>query len=171
LGAFAAILLAALSAGYYFSVYLPARDARLDAERRLEKSKVNSAAQAEQIRLEAQRQAEQARISAEQQELERRRQEEKLAVQRRYRICVDGAVSNYEAVWAAECKRLGEKSIKDHANCVSKGETKKELCDLMYIRCDASGNCTLPRAIAADLESDLNGRRDLCLQEAKIGLQ
>ena len=44
------LLLAAGSVGYYFAVYLPARDAKLDDDRRLERANADLARQAEEAR-------------------------------------------------------------------------------------------------------------------------
>jgi hypothetical protein len=49
---------------------------------------------------------------SEQRALEERQAAEKAASQVRYQACLSGANNNYEALWAAACKRLGEQSRK-----------------------------------------------------------
>ena len=58
------ILVAAGSVGYYYAVYLPARDASLDRERQLEKAHTEFARQAEAARIQAEKEAAERRAPA-----------------------------------------------------------------------------------------------------------
>jgi hypothetical protein len=149
----ASVLLASSSVGYYYLLYLPRRDAQLDVERAFERARADALQ----------------RMFSEQRALEERQSAEKAAAQMRYQTCLNGANTNYQAVRAAACKRLGEQSRRDHDDCVSKN-LGKSFCDVTYAIRDASPNCTLPREISTDFDADADKARDRCLQENRAGL-
>jgi hypothetical protein len=155
----AAVLLASSSVGYYYLVYLPRRDARLDLERATERE-----------RADAEKRAERERALSEQRAIERRQSAEKAAAQIRYDTCLTRAYDMYDASWTAACKRLGEKRLKDHHDCM-RNELGRTFCDSTYDIREVSPNCALPRVIATELKADLEKGRDRCLQENKSGLQ
>ncbi len=172
----ASVLLASSSAGYYYVVCLPRRDAQLDVERMLERARADDEKRAERERADDEKRAERERILSEQRELEQRQSAEKAAAQIRYQTCLSRASNNYEASWAAACKRVGDPYnslvAKNLADCISKGQMSKKECDLIYKHFeDASPSCALPRVIATDLNADLGKARDRCLQENRAGLQ
>jgi hypothetical protein len=142
----AGVLLASSSIAYYYVVYLPDRDARIDA---------NNAA-AEQRRAEEKAAAEQRHL------------EEQLDAQVRYKECLNNAQEVYSATWAASCKRIAQDDLKEHASCISIGLTKQQ-CDAAHNH-DPSPNCALPHATAQSIEASLNKARELCLQASKAGL-
>jgi hypothetical protein len=149
----ASALLASFSVGYYYLVYLPRRDAQLDAERAFERARADALQ----------------RMFSEQRASEERQAAEKAASPVRYQACLSGANNNYEALWAAACKRLGEQSRKEHDDCTSKN-LGRQFCDVTYAIRDASPKCTLPPEIATDFDADVQKARDRCLQENRSGL-
>jgi hypothetical protein len=82
------VLLVSSSVGYYYLVYLPARDAQIDFERVLESARIDAAKRAEQERALLQQQAIEQRVSA-----------EKAATQFRYDACLSSAGRQYDASW------------------------------------------------------------------------
>jgi hypothetical protein len=150
------LLGAAVSVGYYYSVYLPRRDIGLDNERRLEK------AHAEFVRKLAEERDDAERLAAEQ-----RQAQEKAAAQVNYEACINRGNAVYNVTWASNCKRLADEARKNRASCTSIPST----CDLIYPARDAGPNCALPHSLADSLNADLNRGMDRCLQENKAGLQ
>lgn len=146
----AGVLLASSSVAYYYVIYLPDRDARIDAN--------NGAAE--------QRRAEE-KAAAEQ-----RRSDEQVDAQMRYDRGIRQAQETYDATWASNCRLKGQSAAQRHTNCIVNG-ADKELCDKMYDRerlVDSSPNCSLPSSIAESLDASLNKARDRCLQASKAGL-
>lgn len=156
--------------GYYYSAYLPARDAQLDRDRKLEAARAEYARQAEQARLTAARQESEARAAAEKQEADERLAAAREAVQRRYRTCVSNAEANYSANWTQACRRISEKTAKDYKDCLAQG-TAKSTCDQVYSERSASPDCSLPRALGNDISEVLDKTRARCLEESRAGLQ
>jgi hypothetical protein len=173
----AAVLLGSLSAAHYYLVYLPDRDARLDAERRQDEhdrqERAEAQRRAEQERAEAQRRFEQEQVLSQRRALEQRQSAEKAAMQTRYKECISRAEHTYTATWASNCKDIGEKAnlevFRRRANCGTVS-TKAE-CESWHPLQDTSPNCLLPRVIATDLSAALEKMRDRCMQESKSGLQ
>lgn len=162
----ASLLLASSGIGYYYAVYLPRRDAQLDNEL------------LEKIRAYADQRAEQAQLASEQPEMEQRQSAEKVATEMEkaaaetgYQTCLNSASVTHDASWAAECKRLAEKAVEGHAECLSRSKLSQGYCDTAYRTRDASPNCTLPLAIATSLDGDLNRARNRCLQERNAALR
>ncbi|CCD86701.1 protein of unknown function [Bradyrhizobium sp. ORS 285] len=147
---------AAGSVGYYYSVYLPARDAQIDAERRLDRVRAEMGQKAAADRAEAERLAS-----------EQRQAEEKVAAQANYEACVNRAYGDYNFNWASNCKRIAETNRKKRASCTYPPST----CDSLYADRDAGPNCALPREIAASLNSDVERSKDRCVTLNKAGLQ
>ena len=148
LSVIAAVLFASASVGYYFLVYVPQRDGRLDALRIEEKQRADAAKQAKD----------------EQQVVDQ------AAAQTRYQSCVNLAELNYHTMWAAGCKRTAEETAASHAHCLAQQYADKANCDSWYRPRDPSPNCALPRTAASDINAVLDKARSLCLQESKAGL-
>ena len=155
-----ALLLAASGVGYYYGVYLPRRDAQLDQERALE-----------QARTEVEKRATRERLAAEQKQSAQRQAELKAGAESRYQTCLSSASASHDESWAAECRRLADKAVQDHADCLSKSRLSKEYCDTAYRARDGSANCALPLKVAADLDGGLTKARNRCAQERKAALQ
>jgi hypothetical protein len=161
----ASVLFASSSAGYYYLVYLPHRDAQFEPERVLERLRAAAQKRAEQEQLLFEQQASEQR-AAEQQALEERQALEKAD---RYQACLSRATENYNASRLTACNRPQEKIIKDHDDCIKLGFTKK-VCDMAHVVREASPNCSLPRAVALALDADVEKARDRCLEEDGLGL-
>ena len=156
----ASVLFASFSVGYYYLSYLPHRDARLEPERVLEG-----------LRAAAQKRAERERLLLEQQISEQRALEQQAAEQRqllekadRYQACLSHATDGYNESRIAACNRLQEKVIRDHDNCIRLGFRKK-VCDLAHVVREPSPNCTLPQAVANNLDADAEKARSRCLED------
>ena len=156
----ASLLVASTGVGYYYAVYLPRRDAELDNERVLEATLSY-----------AQKRAAQEQALAQQRELQQRQAAKKAAAETRYQSCLNSASATHDASWTAACKRLAEKAIEDHADCLTKSKLSQGYCDAAYRMRDASPNCVLPVAIATDLDGGLTMARRRCLQEREAALQ
>jgi hypothetical protein len=150
------LLGAGASVGYYYSAYLPARDAKLDNERRLE------TAHAEFARKVAEEHADAERSAAED-----RQARERAAVQASYDACINRVVAGYNASWASNCKRLADQARKSRAGCTGTAES----CDLIFPARDAGPDCALPPNLASSLDTQVDRDKDRCLQESRAGLQ
>jgi hypothetical protein len=160
LGVVASLLIASSGVGYYYAVYLPGRDARLQDEQ----------ATVELLAY-GQKRAKQVRSAVEQQQIEQRQAAQKARAGVRYQSCLDGALARHDASWSAACKRLAEQALQDHANCLAKSNLSRVYCDTAYRTRDGSAHCTLPVEAAADLDGDLNATRARCLRERDAALR
>ena len=160
LSVIASLSLASSGIGYYYAVYLPRRDAELENERALEKTRAY-----------AQKRAEQVKVAADQQVSARRQAMGTAVAELRYQACLNSAGAAHDVAWAAECKRIAEKALQDHANCLAKSKLSRGYCDAAYQNRDGSPTCTLPVATASDLDGGLNKARNRCLQERQAALE
>ncbi len=156
----AALLPAAAGVGYYYGVHVPQRHA--------ERDQVRALAQTEAY---AQKRAAQLRFASERQEAEQRRAAAKAAAEARYQTCLLTADSTHDASWAAECKRMADKVVADHADCLSKPKLSPGYCDAAYRMRDGSSNCILPVAIASDLDGGRSRARNRCMREREAALR
>jgi hypothetical protein len=152
----ASLLVAAGSIGYYYSIYLPNRDAHLDGERRLEKLRAEFARKSADERARAEREAAEQKLAL-----------EKAETQARYESCIDREQRSYDLNWASTCKRLAEKARKDRASCNLPPAT----CDSIHPARDPTAACALPQSLASTVNADLERGKNRCLQESKAGLQ
>jgi hypothetical protein len=166
---FSVALGAAGSVGYYYSIYLPARDAQLDRDRKLEAVRAEYSRQAEQARLAAEKREAEDRLSAEKREAEERQAAAGEAVQLRYRTCIRIAEGNYSATWTQQCKKISDRASKDYKDCLSKGTFDKATCDTLYSERDASPDCALPRTIGTDISDILDKARRAFLDPSRLG--
>jgi hypothetical protein len=160
LGVAALITLAAGGAGYYYGVYVPAREARMAHKRQLEQERVDAAARAAVAQLLAEQKASQQRVAAAQ-----------AAAQDRYQACLAGASAGHDAAWAAACQRRADQAQTERADCLANDQLPRTYCDSSYPPRDASSHCTLPADISSPLDADLASARDRCLQESKATVQ
>ena len=154
------VALASSGAGYYRAIYVPERDAAL-AQQRVE----------DETRAYAQVRAAQVRHEAEQHELEQRRATAKVAAESRYQTCLSGAGVTHDTSWAAECKRIADKVVEDRASCLAKSNMPQGYCAAVYRIRDGSPDCTLPVAIAADLDGSLTTARNRCQREREAAVR
>jgi len=164
LSVIASVLFASSSVGYYYLSYLPRRDAQFEPQRALE-----------QLRAAAQKRAEQEQLLLQQQVAEQRALEQQAEEQRqlrekadRYLACLRQVTDSYNESRIAACNRLQEKVIKDRDNCIRLGFRKK-VCDLAHVVRGPSPDCSLPPAIATNLDTDAQKARDRCLEENRAG--
>lgn len=155
-----ALLVAASSIAYYYTVYLPDRDARLDQERALE-----------QARAVGDKRAKEEQLAFQQKQTEERRAVAKTGADSRYQACVDSASAAHDASWAAACKRLAEKAMQDHADCLAKSKLSQQYCDAVYRATDGSPNCRLPVKVATEIDGGLTNARNRCTAERNAALQ
>jgi membrane protein involved in colicin uptake len=141
-------------------VYLPRRDAQLENERRQEKAQAD-----------AQKRVAQERSLAERKKAEQRQAETKASAEAHYQTCLNKANMTHESSWAAECKRLAEKALADHSECLTKPKLPKGYCDAAYRLRDASPGCVLPQKVATGLDGDLSEARNRCQRERRAALQ
>lgn len=160
LSVIASLLIAASGVAYYYALYLPDRDARLERERA-----------SEQLLEYGEKRAEAERAAVEQRQLAEQRAAEKAAVGVRYRNCLDEARARHEAAWAAACKRLAAQAAQDHANCLATSNLSQVYCDAAYRARDGSTDCTLPVEVATDIDGDLTADRNRCLRQRDATLQ
>jgi hypothetical protein len=154
------LLLASSGVGFYYAVYLPRRDAQLENERRQEKAQAD-----------AQKRVAQERSLAERKKAEQRQAETKASAEAHYQTCLNKANMTHESSWAAECKRLAEKALADHSECLTKPKLPKGYCDAAYGLRDASPGCVLPQKVATGLDGDLSEARNRCQRERRAALQ
>lgn len=107
----------------------------------------------------------QERLLAQQQEQEQHQLAATAAAQVRYQACLSSAGAARAASWAAECKRLADKTEQDHADCLDKLNLPKTYCDASYPARDAAANCTLPDQVATVLNAALAQARNRCVRE------
>jgi len=161
------VILASLSVGYYYVLYLPHRDAQLDIERKMERARADDLLHAEQERV----LAEQERARSDQRALEQRQLAEKAAIKLSYDNCLLDAEGDYSNAWAAKCNALREVLAKQHADCIADRFMTKAICDESHKVPDASASCKLPHTIAVDVQDSWDKARNRCLQESIAGVQ
>ncbi|QDF38267.1 hypothetical protein FJN17_12190 [Bradyrhizobium symbiodeficiens] len=150
------LLGAAGSVGYYYAVYLPARDVQLDNDRRLDKARAEIAKRAAEERAQQERDA-----------TEQRRAAERAVAQAGYETCISRAEAVYNATWASNCKSVAERVRKQRSAC----NLAPTACDSIYPATDAGPNCSLPTSLASSINANLQQGKERCLQESKAGLQ
>ena len=155
-----ALLLASSGTGYYYAVYLPARDAQRN-EQRL----------AESLHAYGRHRAEAARAVAEQRHKEQRLAADKAAAESRYEACLTGASATHDAAWSEACKRLADQALEDRGNCLANKKLPQGYCSAAYRARDASPHCVLPAKISTGLDGDLSLARRRCLQQRDAALQ
>ena len=156
----AALLVASSGVAYYYAVYLPRRDVRLEQERAFA-----------QARAVEEKHAKQQQLAFEQKQAQQHQAEVKAGADTRYQTCVDAASAAHDTTWAAECKRLAAKAQQDHAGCLAKAKLSQQYCDTAYRSRDGSSNCTLPLKVATELDGGLIRARNRCAQERNAALQ
>ncbi len=159
-GIVSSVVLASSSVGYYRAVYVPQRNAAAVQQRVLDETLAYAQVRAAQVRREA-----------EQRELEQRRATEKAAAETRYQTCLSGAGASHNSSWAAECKRIADKAVEDRASCLARSNMPQGYCAAVYRTRDGSPGCTLPVALAADLDGGLTIARNRCLREREAALR
>ena len=159
LGIIASVALASSGAGYYRAIYVPERDAAL-VQQRVE----------DETRAYAQVRAAQLRHEAEQHELEQRRATAKVAAESRYQTCLSGAGVTHDTSWAAECKRITDK-VSSRASRLAESNMPQGHSPRSTESATDPPDCTLPVAIAADLDGGLTIARNRCQREREAAVR
>ena len=137
-----AFLIAGVSVGYYFLVYVPAKDARAQA-----------AATAAAANATAQQ-------AASQQAATRRAAN--------YNSCLAAADTAYHADWNSNCATRSQQREADFNRCVGGFLSESDCRDQNpYI---PPTDCQLPTVVADSINGELKDAKDRCLQQAKDGL-
>jgi hypothetical protein len=159
-----AVALAATSVSYYYVIYLPGRDAAIEARRASERAAEIAEADRQQRLAEAERK----RRAAEKETIEF---VHKAGVQARYERCIANSESLYSVRWDGTCERVEEMRRKNYAQCMSNPVMGKPFCENTYGESSPSKNCRLPTGLAKDLGADLEQSRNRCFQEFQAGLE
>jgi hypothetical protein len=125
-----AFLIAAASVGYYFVVYLPDRDARLDAELRMEKARTELARKAEEERLRSEKEAAELKATTDRE-----------TIKANYDQCLRLARANYDYNWGLNCKQVSDRNRKSRTDCQSSASSKEVAasCDRIFPQIDPNG--------------------------------
>lgn len=160
LGIVASLLIAASGVAYYYVLYLPGRDARLEQEHA-----------SEQLMAYGQMRAQEVRSAVERQQADQHQAVERAQASVRFQTCLEAARARHDAAWATACKHLAEQAVREHAGCLTKSNLSQVYCDAAYRMRDGSADCTLPVEAATDLDGELNAARNRCLRERNAALQ
>lgn len=139
------------SIAYYYLIYLPHRDATIDAERKAREIEVKNS----RLQEERSRAAEKLRI-----------QNEKDLAINRYELCKIGASTNYNGDWDNTCAQFAEEDAKAQARCKINNEVSYCI-DKFKIR--PSKDCTLPQITADRFQKRVDEAKTRCLQEFQAG--
>ena len=158
----AAVITASAGVTYYYAIYLPQRDAALDAQRALD-AEYASRLQAEYAnRLLAEQEM---RAAAEKMGVERLKQQ----ISSRYQSCLRAATANYAATWEGNCTRINKAARKSYDDCVS--GLPKLACEKLYPVSTTAETCSLPTKLAETLNTDLENEKNRCLKEYQLGMR
>lgn len=147
-----ALCIGSASISYYYLIYLPQRDAILDARRQLDLKQIEDAKARE----------ERARVAK-----ERQLEKDKFEISNRYDLCKLGAATNYSDEWDSNCARLSTAGKKSRADCLKMG-TAQNVCESIHPT-RPEKECSLPKDIAESLERRLEAARQRCFQEFQAG--
>ena len=150
----ASVITASAGVTYYYAVYLPQRDAALDAQRALDADYAN--------RLKAEQEM---RVAAEKLAAEKLKQQ----ISARYQSCLRIATANYTATWEGNCTRITKANRKNYDDCMS--GLPKLACDQFYPVSNGSESCSLPTKLAETLNADLENEKNRCLKEYQLGMR
>jgi hypothetical protein len=150
-----AVAVVSTAVAYHYVIYVPQRDAALDAERLSEAARTNKA-QAEQEN----------RVAAEKYQADQLKQ----LVSIRYENCNRAATANYSVNWDSNCARINQQERANYSDCISKQASTKESCDFLFKVTTKPENCALPKALGDSLNRDLELSKDRCLREFQLGM-
>ena len=160
-----AVAIVSTAVAYHYVIYIPQRDAILDAERRAEAERIRKAKAEEQERAAMQLAEKERREAAGKYEADQLKQQ----ISARYERCNLSASVNYNTNWNSNCARVNELQRSQYNDCLSSKLLTKEQCDTYHKITTKAENCALPRAIADSLNSDLARDKDRCLKEFQLG--
>jgi hypothetical protein len=137
-----AFLIAGVSIGYYFLVYVPAKDARTQAA--ASAAAANATAQA----------------AASQQVAARRAAN--------YNSCLASVDTTYHADWNSNCATRSQQREADYNRCLGGFLSESDCRDQNPFI--PPTDCQLPTTVADSVNAELKDGKDRCLQQAKDGL-
>ena len=141
-----AFLIAGVSVGYYFLVYVPGKDARAQAAATAAAANAKATASAQ--------------AAASQQAAAKRTAN--------YNSCLASADATYHADWDGNCATRSQQREADFNRCAGGFLSDSECRETNpYI---PPADCQLPSTIADSLNGELRDAKDRCLQQAKDGL-
>jgi hypothetical protein len=141
-----AFLIAGVSVGYYFLVYVPGKDARAQAAATAAAANATATASAQ--------------AAASQQAAAKRTAN--------YNSCLSAAEATYHADWNGNCATRSQQREADFNRCAGGFLSDSECRETNpYI---SPVDCQLPSTIADSLNGELKDAKDRCLQQAKDGL-
>lgn len=154
------VLAASSGVGYYFGVYLPRRDARIEADQFAEKRRTERA-----------RQDALDRATAAQREAEARQAEAKALAQLRYDQCISAARRLYSANWAQSCRSELEQARASYTSCLR--TLTRDICDTTWKKemAESPTECALPASTAQRWGNERDKALQRCLEEHRAGLQ
>lgn len=165
IGLVVAALVASAGVFYYYVVFVPnLEQQKLDLEQQKMEQERQDAIEAKE--------AEEARIAQEKLDQETKEQQKNLA----YSTCLTNAQTVYENNWARNCQSIAERNKVELQNCLNteyimNNEFMGErYCKKMYGNTKGSADCSLPGAVAENLNASLKERKESCLVEAQNAL-
>jgi hypothetical protein len=138
---------------YYYIIYLPLRDAQMEAVRQTEMRVAE-----EKARQEIERAAALERAARYQQEW----------AKERYRLCVSIAEQSYSLNWDTECERQSTRQNQLIASCISE---QRFGCQSLFDKKIPAQDCALPKDLADQYNTRLKDDRDRCMQEYRDAIQ
>jgi hypothetical protein len=143
------VLIASTSIAYYYVIYLPERDSKLDLQRTLEQISTDSAARL----------------------LKERQDAEKAAARDRYSRCTNSADSIYTIEWDQSCASYSKDQKEKHAQCLVAMTLRRTDCDSLYTVNVPLKDCRLPKAQADPINARSEKRKERCLEEFRAGIR
>jgi hypothetical protein len=139
-----ALLTGASGPSYYYLHHLPAREARLDAERAEEAARQEAARQTEALL----------------------RERAQFQIHARYQRCLTSAATAYRVEWTANCQSQVERAKRAYPACVAAGRSKAECAGAI----EFSPECALANGTAEVVTGRFERQQDRCLRELEQGL-
>lgn len=141
-----AALLVGLSVAYYFTVYLPGRDAANDLRERRREAEATLALASKKA---ADKKAEGDR-------------------KRDYRICLDNAFQRYSTRWDGHCNRLHNEGLEQLNRCIGNGYNVATCRSTIQVQ--PAKDCSLPLQSSDSYDRQFTVEKQLCLDSVKASL-
>jgi hypothetical protein len=138
---------------YYYIIYLPRRDAQMEAVRQTEMRVAEEKARQEIERAAA---------------LERAARHQHEWANERYRLCLSTAERSYSLIWDAECERQSIRQNQQIASCISE---QRFGCQSLFDKKIPAQDCALPKELADQYNTRLKEERDHCMQEYRDAIR
>ncbi len=157
IGLVTAALIASAGIFYYYAIFTP----QLEQQKlTLEKEKRDQ----ERADALAAKKAEEERLAQEKLDQEAKEQQKIFA----YTQCLNNAQKVYENNWARNCQSVAERDKVALRDCLTRLD--ESFCNRLHGQSKGNADCSLPAAIAEDLNESLKERKESCLVEAQNAL-